>query len=429
MKMYDYIIVGAVAAGCVLANRLTEDPNTSVLLLEAGGNDTKPEIHNPAEATTLFHTDVDWDYSTEEEPYLNNKKVYWPRGKVLGGSSSTNYMVYSRGNRRDYDHWQELGNKGWRYGDVLPYFKKAENRELGISEYHGVGGPLNVLDLPEAATSPLTAAFLEAGRELGWSHNADTNGAEQEGFGPFQLTIREGKRHSAAVSYLHPVEHRPNLTIWTKALVCRVLFDGKRAIGMVYRKDGVEQHVQAKKEIILSGGAINSPQILFLSGVGPANYLRSFNIPVIADLPGVGQNLQDHPSVYVYYKTKPSFTQFGVIPESNAFVKTQPDLPQPNIQLLYCPFYFPPVVVGKGFTIAVALLNEKSRGYLALRSTDPTQKVAIYANYLSEEQDRQALLDGVKLAGRLSQSKAFAFAYQESELPDPQVKSDEELAY
>jgi choline dehydrogenase len=221
--MYDYIIAGAGSAGCVLANRLTANPETSVLLIEAGGNDDLPTIHDstPTAAMTLLQSDVDWAYFTEEEPHLNYRKVFWPRGKVLGGSSSINFMAYTRGHRHDYDHWQALGNKGWSYADILPYFKKAENWEYGPSEYRGTGGPINVMR--PSSLNLLTEAFIEAGTELGWSHNDDYNGASQEGFGTLQYTARQGKRYSTAVGYLHPAEHRSNLTIWTGVLVTRVL--------------------------------------------------------------------------------------------------------------------------------------------------------------------------------------------------------------
>lgn len=398
--MYDYIIVGAGSAGCVLANRLTEDSATTVLLIEAGGNDDLPAIHDPALAPSLFQTSVDWAYFTEEEPHLNNHKIFWPRGKVLGGSSSTNFMLYVRGHRHSYDRWRDLGNEGWGYDDVLPYFKKSENQEHGTSSYHGVGGPLNISRVP--TLNPMTSAFIEAGvNEFEWSKNDDINGATQEGVGALQFTISQGKRQSTAVGYLHPVESRPNLTIWTETLVTRVLFEGTRAVGVAYLKGGSEQQVRVLKEVILSGGSINSPQLLLLSGVGPADHLRAFNIPVVADVPGVGRNLYDHANVFTHYQTKQSFSQFGSGPEGVAFIKTQPNLPQPDIQVVFVPCFFPPAT-SYGFTIVPIIANPQSRGHLELRSNDPTQYPAIFANYLAHEADRQTFIHSVKLARRLS---------------------------
>jgi choline dehydrogenase len=338
-------------------------------------------------------------------------------------------MIYVRGNRHDYDRWQELGNEGWSYADVLPYFKKAENRERDATGYRGIGGPLNVMDLP--SINPLTSAFIEAGVELGWPRNDDHNGSSQEGFGTIQFTIRKGKRESTADAYLHPAQSRLNLTVWTQVLATRVLFDGTRAVGVAYLKDGREQQVQAKKEVILSGGSINSPQILMLSGVGPAEQLQKFGIDVVADVPGVGNNLQDHPNVVTYYMTKQSFSEFGNAPEGIAFIKTEQDLPEPDIQLMFSPFFLSvtvPTVPGKGYSVAVALVTPQSRGRLMLRSADPRVHPAIYANYLANQEDLQKLVKGITLVRRLNHTKAFAPYYERDVNPSQQIQSDIEMA-
>ncbi len=447
--MYDYVIVGAGSAGCVLANRLTEDPNTTVLLLEAGGPDTKQEIHIPAAFSKLFKSECDWAYFTEPQPRLNDRRLYWPRGKMLGGSSSTNAMVYIRGNRSDYDHWYELCNKGWSFAETLPYFKKAEHQERGASEYHGVGGPLNVADL--RCVNPISCAFVEAGMEAGLPRNEDFNGPAQEGVGFYQVTQKRGQRHSAAGAYLKPALKRPNLTVHTQAYVTRLLVDKNRAVGIAYTRDGKAEQARASREVILSGGTINSPHLLMLSGIGPADHLRALNIPVVADLPGVGQNLQDHLMAGVTYAlTQPislaSAEGFGNIlnylllrrgpltsnvAEAGGFIKSHPDLLAPDMQLMFAPIFFmrhgfdnPP---GHGFSIATVLLHPLSRGRLTLRSADPREPLAIHANYLASDADMQVLLEGVKLVRELAQAQPFARFRGAEVWPGAHAQNDEAI--
>src|SRR5262245_18402326 len=298
----DYVIIGAGSAGCALANRLTEDSDVKVLLLEAGGPDKQQKIQIPAAFPKLFKTECDWAYETEELEHMNRRRMFWPRGRVLGGSSSINAMVYSRANRSDHDRFGELGVEGWSYDDILPYYKKSENNERGASEFHGVGGELNVADL--RCVNPLTHRFVEAGQDAGLKYNGDFNGASQEGVGYLQVTQKNGKRHSAAAAFLKPVLSRPNLGVETGAHVTRLLFDKNKVVGVEFVQDRRTEQARANREVILSGGAINSPQTLMLSGVGPADHLRAMDIPVVVDLPGVGQNLMDHLLIGVEYECR-----------------------------------------------------------------------------------------------------------------------------
>ncbi len=448
--MYDYVIIGAGSAGCVLASRLSEDPKVSVLLLEAGGPDDKQEIHIPAAFSKLFKTSYDWAYETEPEPHMNNRKMYWPRGKMLGGSSSMNAMMYVRGNRQDYNEWAELGAQGWSFPDVLPYFKKAEHYEDGGADYRGGDGPLNVAQ--QRSPNPLTPAFFAAANEVGLRKTEDFNGSQQEGIAYARTTQKGGKRHSTAVAYLKPAMKRPNLTVRTGVLASRVLTEGKRAVGVEYQQNGKTEQERASREVILCGGAINSPQLLLLSGIGPAEHLKAMGIEVVADLPGVGQNLQDHLSTGVqYHCTQPitlaSAEKIGnvvnyllfkkgpltsIVAEVAGFVKTQPDLPAPDLEFLFAPAFFvdhgfgnPP---GHGYTIGAVLLHPESKGSITLRSTNPADPPRIQANYLASENDLKLLIEGMKRCRQFGQAKALD-AYRGAEfLPGAEVQSDEALA-
>jgi choline dehydrogenase len=448
-SMYEYVIVGAGSAGCVLANRLTEDAKTTVLLLEAGLPDRKQEIHIPAAFSKLLKTEYDWAYYTEKQPYLNWRSLFWPRGKVLGGSSSINAMIYIRGNYCDYDHWHDLGNEGWSALEVLPYFKKTENQERGASKYHGIGGPLNVADL--RYINPVSQTFVEAGIEAGFPRNSDFNGLELEGVGFYQVTQKNGCRHSAAAAYLQPILHRSNLTIVTQAQVTRLLFEGTRVVGITYVQNGETHQIKIAKEVILSGGAINSPQILMLSGIGCADHLKSLGIPLCVNLPGVGQNLQDHLGVAVAYKcTKPltlanagktvDILKYLVfrngpltsnIAEAGGFVKTRPELNAPDLQLLFAPVYFLNhgfiQQKGHGFTCGPILLYPQSKGSIRLRSSNPLEPPAIQPNYLASETDLQFLVEGVKLARQIVQMRAFDSFRGEEVVPGSQVQHSEQI--
>jgi choline dehydrogenase len=443
---FDYIIVGAGSAGCVLANRLTEDPDCRVLLLEAGPRDTDRWIHVPLGYGKLFaRTDINWAYESEPEPALNGRRIFTPRGKVLGGSSSINGLVYIRGQREDFDGW---GIPGWRFDDLLPYFKKSENQSRGANEWHGVGGPLEVSDLPDK--HELCDAFIESAVALGIPRNDDFNGARQEGAGYYQATACKGRRCSAATGYLRRAEKRPNLRIEVNALATRILFEGKRAVGMQF--SGKTE--RASREVILSGGAFNSPQLLQLSGIGPGALLQRHGIPVVHDLP-VGEGLQDHFYVrtfwrcnkpitlnddmaslhrkiaiglnYFLYKKGPLTVSAGY---AAAFARTRPELRRPDVQIYFINFSTAKRggVLHKhsGFTCSVSQLQVESRGSVHIKSADPSAPPAIRYNYLSTENDRRVMIDGLKLVRRIVNTPPMRNYVVDEYLPGKGVQTDDD---
>lgn len=445
---YDYIVIGAGSSGCAVAARLSEHSNLNVLLLEAGGPDNEQNIHVPVTFALLFKTAFDWAYETEPQAHLNGRKEYMPRGKAFGGSSSINAMIYQRGNPANYNAWAEMGNEGWAWEDVLPYFKKAQNQERGESELHGVGGAINVADLRDP--SPLSHALVQAATEQGYPTNKDFNGESQEGFGLYQVTQKNGMRHSAAVAYLHPALGRENLTAVPHAHVQHLTFDGTRCTGAVYHKDGEAHTVTATREVIVCTGAINSPQLLMLSGIGPKETLEKFGIKTVMDLPGVGQNLQDHMMAPVaYHATQPitltaaaseeQFAKFqegkgmltSNVGEAGGFLKLNPESAAPELQFHFAPGWFilhgAGNPEGHGFTLTSGIVGTKSVGYITLRSADPNDPPIIDPNYLAADEDMEVIIEGVKIARKILNSTAFDAYRGEEHLPGASVQSDEDL--
>lgn len=444
--MFDYVIVGAGAAGCVLANRLTEDSSVKVLLLEAGGADKKQEIHIPAAFNKLFKSECDWAYFTEPLEHMNNRQMYWPRGKVLGGSTSINAMVYSRANAKDHDAWNI---EGWSYADILPYYKKSENNERGADDFHGVGGELNVAD--QRCVNPLTHLFLEAAQGCGLKLNDDLNGASQEGVGLLQVTQKGGKRHSTAAAFLKPALSRPNLTVKTGAQVTRLLFDGNKAIGVEFAQGGKIESARVNREVLLSGGSINSPQTLMLSGIGPADHLRAMGIPVVADLPGVGKNLHDHLLIGVEYQCNEPiglhkadnfknilryllFKQGPLtsnVAEAAAFLSINGSA-IPNIELVFAPVFYMDNGFANpdlhGFSIGIALQKPESSGHIRLKSTDPLAAPAIQPNYLAAEKDVAVCVEAMKLSREILNSKQFDRFRGKEWWPGEDAKTDNDFA-
>ncbi|MFQ6021864.1 MAG: GMC family oxidoreductase [Acidiferrobacterales bacterium] len=453
--MFDYIVVGAGSAGCVLANRLSAGGKYSVLLLEAGPKDDYLWIHIPiGYAKTMFSSKYNWCFYTEPDPGMNNRKVYWPRGKVLGGSSAINGLIYVRGQPQDYDHWERLGNQGWGWKDVLPYFIKSERNQRGANAYHGATGELGVSNVGEP--NELAEAFIAAAEQTGFPRNDDFNGQVQEGAGYYQLTTWRGWRSSTAVGYLRPARTWPNLRVEIEAFATRVLFEGKRAKGLAYSQNGRAHEAHAHREIILCAGAIQSPQLLQLSGVGDAGFLRRHGIEVLHHLPGVGQNLQDHLQVRVIHRCAKAITtnddmksvarklKMGMkyllfrsgplsigINQAGAFVRTRDEVSRPDIQFHFAALSADmpgaPLHTFSGFTSSVCQLRPESRGSVLIKSRDPFEAPAMQPNYLSAEIDRKTIVAGLKVARKIAAAPALKAYIIDEYMPGKDIQLDDEL--
>jgi choline dehydrogenase len=458
---FDYIIIGAGSAGCVLANRLSASGKYSVLVLEAGGSDRRFWIQTPIGYGKIFYDErVNWKYVTENEAGINNRRSYWPRGKVLGGSSSINAMVYIRGQHQDYDDWRDLGNPGWGWQDVLPYFRKSETFSDGGSDYRGDAGPLYVNNVSEQY-HPLCKRFFEAAAQHGFDYNPDFNGADQEGVGYYQITTRDGRRMSAARAYLHPALKRRNCEVATHAQVTRILFSERVANGVEFSHGGQLRQVKANREVIVSAGAINSPQLLQLSGIGDPDLLKRFEIEPLIDLPGVGRNLQDHLDYCIYYRSRVPTLNNRLRPwwgkmlagaqyllmrngllslsvnQAGGFVRSHPSRARANMQMYFAAITYTRAPPGErpllqpdpfpGFLNSIGLARPGSRGHLQIDSADPLAPVKIYPNYLSHPDDITQMLEGAHLLRRLASMPALAEIIDSETRPGAAVQSDEEF--
>jgi len=462
MKLeFDFVIIGAGSAGCVLAERLSANGKFEVLVLEAGASDKRFWVRTPiGYGKTFYDESLNWMYTTEPDPGLNGRQIYWPRGKLLGGSSSINAMVYIRGQQQDYDHWRDLGNSGWGWRDVLPYFKKSETNSDGGNHYRGDQGPLYVNNVSDQY-HPLCHNFIEAARQHGIAYNPDFNGESQEGVGFYQINTRAGQRVSAATAYLHPALKRSNCEVITRAHVSRIVFKDRAAHAVEFRHRNEIKRVTARREIIVSAGSINSPQILQLSGIGNAALLKQFDIDPVVDLPGVGNNLQDHLDCTYYYRSRVPTLNNRLSPwwgkmlagiqyllfrdgllslsvnQAGGFVRSHPSRTRPNMQLYFAAMTYTTVHDGvrplmnpdpyPGFLNSIGQIRPSSRGRLQIASPDPIIPVKIYPNYLSTDEDVTQMLEGVRLLRDLANTPAFREIIKEETIPGAGVQSEEEL--